>query len=208
MKYRLIKVCGMREAVNIREVEALGPDWMGFIFWPKSSRYVSKAPEHLPHHCKRVGVFVDQPVDEVVRTADDYTLDIIQLHGHESPDYIRVLRQNSHSPAVIKAFSIATATDMERCKDYEGIADYFLFDTKTPLVGGSGRQFDWTILSLYTGQTPFLLSGGIGPDDAGRLRAFRHDKCIGIDLNSRFEAKPALKDVGLLKPFIQKIRQL
>lgn len=209
MNYQLIKVCGMRHADNIRQVEALGPDWMGLIFWPRSSRYVDRRPDYLPTRARRVGVFVDQPADEIVRIARDYRLDAIQLHGHETPaDLCRLRAVLGTAPALIKAFSISTAADLERTADYDGAADYLLFDTKTPLAGGSGRQFDWRVLDAYHGTTPFLLSGGIGPDDTGRLAAFHHPRCIGIDLNSRFELEPGLKDVEKLKTFIKKIREL
>ena len=195
----LLKVCGMREAENIREVEQLSIDLMGFIFWPKSSRYVSERPAYLPTTCKRVGVFVDERIEEVQRIAKDYALDFIQLHGHETPDYIRQLDDLS----IIKAFNIATADDFAACIPYEGLVDYFLFDTKGKSVGGNGEKFDWSVLKAYHGRTPFLLSGGIGPDDAERIKAIRHPRYAGIDLNSRFELSPALKDINKLKTFIQ-----
>ena len=195
----LLKVCGMREAENIRELEAQGVDLMGFIFWPKSSRYVSERPAYLPTKCKRVGVFVDERIEEVQRIAKEYALDFIQLHGHETPDYIRQLDDLS----IIKAFNIATADDFAACIPYEGLVDYFLFDTKGKSVGGNGEKFDWSVLKAYHGRTPFLLSGGIGPDDATRIKAIRHPRYAGIDLNSRFELSPALKDINKLKTFIQ-----
>ena len=198
-----VKVCGMREAENIREVEALGIDLMGFIFWPKSSRYVSERPAYMPQTAKRVGVFVNEDIKQVKRIAEEYSLDVIQLHGSESPDYIRQLGSVcGDTIATVKAFNIATAADLDATKSYEGIVDYFLFDTKTPIPGGSGVQFDWSLLADYVGQTPFLLSGGIGPDDAERVKTFQHPKCIGIDLNSRFEISPGLKDVEKLKKFL------
>ena len=196
----------MRDAENIREVEALGIDWMGMIFWPKSSRYVSERPAYLPASCKRVGVFVNEDAETIKRIAEDYALDYIQLHGSESPDYIHALRVDGGFAAVIKAFNIATTGDLEATKPYEDIADYFLFDTKAQLPGGSGQQFDWSVLADYHGETPFLLSGGIGPDDAERVKAFNHPKCAGFDLNSKFEVVPALKDVNILKEFIKEIR--
>lgn len=196
-----IKVCGMRDADNIRAVEALGVSWMGFIFWPRSTRFVSKRPEYLPCNCKRVGVFVDEAIETVRQTAEDFALDIIQLHGHESADYARQLKEWQ----VIKAFNIATTDDLRQTADYTGVVDYFLFDTKGKSVGGNGEQFDWTVLTAYNGLTPFLLSGGIGPDDANRVRTFNHPRCIGIDLNSRFELEPGLKDVEKLSVFIKKI---
>ena len=198
-----VKVCGMRDAENIREVEALGIDLMGFIFWPKSSRYVSERPAYMPQTAKRVGVFVNEDIKQVKRIAEEYSLDVIQLHGSESPDYIRQLGSVcGDTIATIKAFNIATAADLDATKSYEGIVDYFLFDTKTPIPGGSGVQFDWSLLADYVGQTPFLLSGGIGPDDVERIKTFQHPKCIGIDLNSRFEISPGLKDVEKLKKFL------
>ena len=207
----VIKVCGMREAENIREVEALGINWLGLIFWPKSSRYVSERPDYLPQHVKRVGVFVDENLDTVRKKADDYALDLIQLHGSESPDYIRTLKApssiNPLTSSIIKAFNIATAHDLEQTKDYEGIVDYFLFDTKGPSVGGNGVQFNWDVLKDYHGKTPFLLSGGIGPEDAERIHAFHHPQCIGIDLNSRFELSPGLKDITVLRKFLNELNQ-
>ncbi len=197
----IIKVCGMREAENIREVEALGIDLIGFIFWEKSSRYVSKRPAYLPTKCKRVGVFVDEDIESVKRIADDYALDYIQLHGHESSDYCAQL-QGLH---LIKAISVSSRNDIATYKTYEGLVEYFLFDTKCPSVGGSGQQFDWSVLSAYDGSTPFLLSGGIGPDDAERIKSFHHPQCIGIDLNSRFELAPGLKDVIKLQAFIKEL---
>ncbi len=192
----------MRDAENIREVEALGIDMMGFIFWPKSSRYVSERPAYLPTGCKRVGVFVDEHVEQVQRIADAYGLDVIQLHGNESPEYVQRLQGRS----LIKAFNIASPEDIRQTKAYEGIVDYFLFDTKGKSVGGNGEKFDWSLLHAYDGDTPFLLSGGIGPHDAEFVTAFRHPRCMGIDLNSRFEISPALKDVNKLKGFIKQIR--
>ena len=229
MNYELIKVCGMRDADNIRAVEALGVDWLGLIFWPKSSRYVSEKPAYLPTRCKRVGVFVDADPADILRHVADYRLDIIQLHGHESPEYVRSLRAACHvsrgisaAPAIIKAISVSTRADIAAYKQYDGLVDYFLFDTRATaassatvpagssagpiLPGGTGLHFDWSVLDAYDGQTPFLLSGGIGPGDADRVLAFHHPKCVGIDLNSRFETAPGLKDISKLREFIKKIR--
>ena len=203
----MIKVCGMREAENIREVEALGIDMMGFIFWPKSSRYVSERPEYLPKHVKRVGVFVNEDPEQVKRLAADYRLDYIQLHGQESPEQISHLSPLTSHLSIIKAFNIATAEDLLQTQPYECLADLFLFDTKGKSVGGNGEKFDWDVLDAYHGSTPFLLSGGIGPDDAERVNAFHHPKCIGIDLNSRFELSPGLKDIDALRRFVNDINR-
>ena len=204
----MIKVCGMREADNIRDVETLGIDMMGFIFWPKSSRYVSQRPDYLPKRVKRVGVFVDEDPEQVKRLADDYGLDYIQLHGHETPEVISYLRTPAlPHPRIIKAFNISTAEDLIQTQPYEGLVDYFLFDAKGKSVGGNGEKFNWDVLDAYQGNTPFLLSGGIGPDDAERVNAFYHPKCIGIDLNSRFELAPGLKDIAKLKEFISNLNK-
>ena len=196
-----VKVCGMREAENIRETEALGIDLMGFIFWPKSSRYVNECPAYLPTKCKRVGVFVDASLEDIQQHAHDYQLDIIQLHGQESPAFAKALKPLS----VIKAFNIATAEDLQKTEEYEGMVDCFLFDTKGKVVGGNGEKFDWSVLEAYHGDTPFLLSGGIGPDDSEAVIGFHHPRCIGIDLNSRFELAPALKDVTRIQEFLNEL---
>lgn len=204
----IVKVCGMREAENIRAVEALGVDWMGFIFWEHSSRCVSQRPAYLPTRAKRVGVFVDESLDVVCQHVEAFGLDVVQLHGSESPAYLRDLRSSCDARLlIVKAFSIATRDDLLQTSLYEGLADFFLFDTKAQFVGGNGRKFDWSVLAHYDGSTPFLLSGGIGPDDASRLSAFSHPLLAGIDLNSRFEAAPAQKNVELLKQFLYDIQQ-
>ena len=198
----IVKVCGMRDAQNIRDVENLGVDWIGMIFWPQSKRFVAEVPSYLPKHQKRVGVFVDAPLEDIRQHISDYQLNIIQLHGQESPDYVKALKPHT----TIKAFNIAKADDLAQTEQYEGIADYFLFDTKGLMVGGNGQKFDWSVLTAYHGKTPFLLSGGIGLDDAESINSFHHPSCIGIDLNSRFEVSPAFKDIDKLKTFLGKIK--
>lgn len=198
----IIKVCGMRDAQNIRDVESLGVDWIGMIFWPKSKRYVAEVPSYLPEHLKKVGVFVDSTLDDILQHISDYQLDIIQLHGQESPDFAKALKPHT----IIKAFNIEKADDLLQTEKYEGIADYFLFDTKGKMVGGNGQKFDWSVLTAYQGKTPFLLSGGIGPEDVESVKSFHHPRCIGIDLNSRFESEPGFKDINQLKTFINNIR--
>ena len=237
----IVKVCGMREPENIRDVAALGVDWIGFIFYPKSPRYVSQirsragiipdysvfmkheelsskelsskelSSKELMRQVKRVGVFVDDMPQNIVTRAVNYELDIIQLHGSESVIMIDNLR-STLAPSIrkgikfMKALSISTAEDILRYKEYEGHVDYFIFDTQTPLVGGSGNHFDWNMLDAYDGNTPFILSGGVGPDDAERVLSIRHPMFAGIDLNSQFETAPAVKNVDALKAFLAKIR--
>lgn len=200
----------MRDPENIRKVEELAVDLMGFIFWHKSSRNVSEMPSYLPTRQKRVGVFVDADIKEVTEKAKEYALDLIQLHGKETPDYIQRLhslcpQRGDRAIAIIKALNIADTEDLAQTAQYEGIVDYFLFDTKSKLVGGNGTQFDWSVLQAYQGDTPFILSGGIGPDDAEKVKNFQHPMCAGIDLNSRFETAPALKDIQLLNHFIGRL---
>lgn len=224
----IIKVCGMRDADNINDVSALDINWMGFIFYPKSPRYVrqissnagiipdysslkEKATADDAGRIRRVGVFVDDMPQNIVTRVFNYHLDIVQLHGSESPVMIDNLRRTLDPDIrkgikIMKAISVKSDDDILKCKDYEGHVDYFLFDTKTPLKGGSGEQFDWSVLQSYDGATPFLLSGGIGPDDARRVRAFSHPRCIGIDVNSKFENEPAFKDVDMLRKFISEVR--
>ena len=193
MNAEVIKVCGMREAENIRAVEALGIDWMGFIFWKASRRYVGDRPSYLP------------TVDDIRLQVSTFGLDVIQLHGHETPAFVQQLRE-ALPLTIVKALNVSTPDDLRQAEPYEGIADALLFDTRTPLPGGSGQQFDWSILADYRGKTPFLLSGGIGPGDADRLRQFHHPRCMGIDLNSRFETEPAVKDVEALAQFLRTLR--
>ncbi|MGM9733039.1 MAG: phosphoribosylanthranilate isomerase [Prevotella sp.] len=211
-----IKICGMREPENIRAISQTGVTWMGMIFWPKSSRYVSvlSAANAIPDGIKRVGVFVNQSQDEIADIAHKCRLDIIQLHGGESAEYIQQLRPMLREDCkVMKAISVENKEDIKKAADYESatsspIADILLFDTKCKTVGGSGKQFDWSVLNGYKGNIPFLLSGGIGPDDAERLASFHHPKMIGIDLNSRFETAPGIKDAPLLAAFIKEVSPL
>lgn len=202
----MIKVCGMRDAENIRDLEEQAkPDMMGFICWEHSPRFVSEVPSYLPK-CPRVGVFVNPTLEYVLERSKAFGLSHIQLHGNELPDFCQKVRLKT-GLKIIKAFSIDKLS-MVNCQwsIYEGIADLFLFDTKCTSVGGSGQQFDWDILQNYKGETPFLLSGGIGPEDAERLNRWHHPKCIGIDINSRFEIAPGIKDVGAITKFTSKLK--
>lgn len=220
----IIKVCGMREGENIRQVAELGVNWIGMIFWDKSPRNVTMIPTHagiipdrsslspLTSHLspRRVGVFVDEMAQNIITRVVNYKLDLVQLHGHETPTLIRNLRHTlapDIRPGIqfIKAISVESRNDIAAYKDYADCVDYFLFDTKCPTVGGSGSQFDWSVLDAYDGDVPFLLSGGIGPDDAARVSDFHHPKCIGIDLNSRFETEPGVKDITKLKQFLEQL---
>lgn len=201
----LIKVCGMTEAENIRNVEQLGVDMIGFIFYPKSSRCLCEIPEYLPVQAKRVGVFVNENKEDILMYADRFALNYIQLHGNESPEYCRSLRSNGLH--LIKTFSISQPKDLTEVSAYKGLCDYYLFDTKTPQYGGSGNQFDWSLLNLcYSGTTPFLLSGGINPYSVKAIQEFHHPRLAGIDINSRFETSPGIKDVARIEKFLRALR--
>ncbi len=229
-----VKVCGLREPENIRDVEALGVDMVGFIFWKDSPRYVSMIsanagiiPDYAwdqgarnphssllsPHSSllsQKVGVFVDDMPQNIVTRVYNYKLDWVQLHGSESPVMIDNLKRTlipdiKPDIKIIKAISVNTKEDVEKWRQYQGHVDMLLFDTKCKTVGGSGEHFDWSVLNSYDGDIPFLLSGGIGPDDAERVKAFHHPQFAGIDLNSRFETSPGVKDINLLKEFLKKL---
>ncbi|MBQ7989309.1 MAG: phosphoribosylanthranilate isomerase [Bacteroidaceae bacterium] len=203
-----IKVCGMRDGENIRAAEALGLQWMGFICWNGSARCVTATPTYLPETCRRVGVFVNPDTEYVRQKADELRLQCLQLHGQETPSQCSSLHRLTGLP-VIKAIPVAGAEDIARARIYNNVegVDMLLFDTRSDAVGGSGRSFDWTLLHDYDGDTPFLLSGGIGPQDAARIRQFRHPCLAGIDLNSRFETAPGVKDIDTLRIFINEIRK-
>lgn len=203
----LVKVCGMREPGNIEKVAQLGVDMMGFIFYPKSPRFASQSVDRtaVDKNVCRVGVFVNESVELISDKILQFDLDAVQLHGTESRELCEQLHEQNGLLKVIKAISVSTAGDIQKYKEYVGAVDYFLFDTKCKTVGGSGQQFDWQVLENYDGDVPFILSGGIGPEDVERIRNFHHPKCIGIDLNSKFEMEPGLKDVEMLKTFLENI---
>lgn len=223
-----IKVCGMREPGNIHAVESLGVDMIGFIFCKNSPRYVSSLPSHagtIPdyagdaactgtdggkHRSERVGVFVDDTPQNIITAVYNYKLDYVQLHGNETPEMIDNLRRTidpdiRRGIKFIKAISVGAADDVRRGRGYGDTADLLLFDTKGRSAGGNGVQFEWAVLDAYDGDIPFLLSGGIGPEDAQAVLSLKHPKMIGVDLNSRFETAPAVKDFALLSKFIKEI---
>lgn len=212
-----IKVCGMREVENIAAVGALPIDMMGFIFYSKSSRFVPDelaerlTEEVLPEKVQRVGVFVNAELDEVLNRVHDFKLDFVQLHGSESPEYCRELLSvweisTMHGAKLAKAFSVDENFDFSVTNGFVGLCGFFVFDTKGARHGGNGVPFNWELLDQYTGPTPFLLSGGIGPDSVDDLRKVNHPQLMGYDINSRFETGPALKDVALVKAFVEQLK--
>jgi phosphoribosylanthranilate isomerase len=204
----LVKICGMRDAGNIRDVLTLNPDFMGFIFYSKSSRYVDTPDEinlvDFPEKLIKTGVFVNEPFETIMQIVQLYHLQAVQLHGSESPLLCKMLADKGLK--VLKVFSIEKAEDFQNTSVYEGLAEYFLFDTKTPVYGGSGTKFDWQLLNNYRGKTPFFISGGISEEDASAIKSLQHPLLYGVDLNSRFEDAPAIKNITTLKKFIQNIQ--
>lgn len=209
----IVKVCGMRDADNIRAVEKTGVDWMGFIFHPHSPRFVTVKPSYLPQRCKRVGVFVNASMSDMLQRVHNFGLNLVQLHGSETPAFCHHLRnQLPDHVQIIKMIPVSTESDLLGAEKYIHLVDYFLFETKqlhsAGHYGGSGQQFDWQLLSAYSLPLPFLVTGGIGHEDAELLQQFHHPQCIGIDINSRFEIAPALKDAALIRQFIHNIQSL
>ncbi|MBD5387280.1 phosphoribosylanthranilate isomerase [bacterium] len=201
-----IKVCGMREPENMLAVAASGIDFMGFIFYAPSPRYCGatltrEMIEHLPEVVEPVAVTVNMDEDSILDLASEYGFRFFQLHGNETPEFCRSLREKGYK--VIKAFGIKEESDFENVKRYSGCVDYFLFDTASASRGGSGKKFDWDMLGCYSLSEPLILSGGISPDDVGEIMQINHKSFAGIDLNSRFEVAPGLKDPGAVRQFVK-----
>lgn len=206
MKAKL-KICGMREAANIASVAELQPEYLGFIFYSKSPRCISEVSaeliKYVPSSIKTTGVFVDEELEKVVALVIKYNLKAVQLHGHEDVAYCAAVAATGAE--VIKAFGIGEDFDFEQLEGYEPVVDYFLFDTQTPVHGGSGKVFDWTLLAKYTLDKRYFLSGGIGLEQVGILKQLSDPRLYAIDVNSRFELEPGLKDVVQLKEFITEL---
>lgn len=204
-----LKVCGMREPENIRSlISEVKPDWMGLIFYPKSPRYVSDehAAELKDFPVKKVGVFVNESEAEILIKADQFGLSAIQLHGSESPDFVKSLAQKNKAE-LWKVISVAEEIDWKSLEGYLPLVSKFLFDTATVAHGGSGKKFDWRVLETYPFDKGFLLSGGLDEDSAGEVLALRKQipQLQGVDLNSKFEDSPGLKNIEKLIRFKNKI---
>lgn len=211
-----IKVCGMTSAEQVLQLDEMGVEFAGFIFYPKSPRYVYK---YMPRTdikkikgkgINKVGVFVNAPVEEVLEAVDDCGLYLVQLHGDETPKYCEKI---ANYVTVVKAFRLREDDNvLWKVKDYRDIADMFLFDTEGAGYGGTGKKFDWNVLKGLSVQKSFFLSGGIGPDDTDRLKEFAAEPVakdlFSIDINSRFETSPGVKDMEKLKTFIEAVKQI
>ncbi len=202
-----VKICGMRDPQNIRDIALLKPDFMGFIFYPPSPRYLASV-EAFPFDALKdtitTGVFVNATDFEIVNAIRSYKLKAVQLHGNENQEFCKSIRQLGVK--VLKAVSVADDSDVANLQRYEGTVDYLVLDTKTSQYGGSGTQFNWDLLNAYTADIPFLLSGGIDEQDAKRIAQLHHPMLAGVDINSRFELEPGLKDVEKINRFLDRMR--
>ncbi|KQC32878.1 N-(5'-phosphoribosyl)anthranilate isomerase [Nonlabens sp. YIK11] len=211
----MIKVCGMRETENINALQQLDIDFMGIIRYPKSKRYVDDAQkshiEQLTMNKGTVGVYVNATLQDILQDIIPLQLDVVQLHGDEDSAFAKALLELDIK--VFKAFQMHEDFDFKALEDWLELGKqypgklFFLFDTATKNYGGSGKKFNWQILDSYNGSVPFLLSGGISEDDATVVKNIKHDMLLGVDLNSQFEDEPGLKNIEMIKSFIEKLRK-
>ena len=215
-----VKVCGMRDPGNIEALLKLPVDYLGFIFYPRSPRFAGEKglenwirdKESLFGRVKRVGVFVNAEIEDILNKVHDFQLDFVQLHGDESPEYCRELQSfwsisSMRGARLIKAFRVDAAFDFSITDDYSSFCSWFLFDTRGAAYGGTGQTFDWQLLEKYRGEKPFLLSGGIRPGMAVAIRSLDFPRMAGVDINSGFETAPAVKDIELISDFISKLNE-
>lgn len=204
-----LKVCGMNK--NTTEVASLKPDYLGFIFWEPSKRYFEGNLPSIPHSVKKVGVFVDATILEIAEKVKTYGLLFVQLHGKETPAYCDELKKVLPQLKIIKVFSIAVNFDFNQLKHFEDVCDYYLFDSKGKLPGGNGYVFNWEVLKKYPYTKPYFLSGGIGLEEIESIKDFikapGSQYCEVIDVNSKFEVEPGLKNIEELKVFKKALSQ-
>jgi len=202
-----IKVCGLKNDENIRSVAALKPDYMGFIFYKSSPRFASELNSEIlkdiPANIGKTAVFVNESAENINKLINLHDFDLIQLHGDETPDFCQSFRTKVK---VIKAFGVTTGFDFEQLKYYLNKVDYFLFDTKAETYGGSGKTFDWSVLNEYKLKVPFFLSGGISPDNISEIESIHHPQLYGIDLNSKFEDSPGIKNIRQLEKAFKTVK--
>ena len=201
-----LKVCGMKLENNISEISKLKPDFMGFIFWPKSKRFFNEKSIRISNKINKVGVFVNQDYDFIIDKINNFKLDFIQLHGEEDYQFCKKIKTRCK---VIKVFNIESDFDFEILSSFESVCDYFLFDTKGDSYGGNGIKFDWKLLKKYPSKKSFLLSGGIDVTDFTEILKIKELKIplIGIDINSKFEFEPGLKNIKKVKELIKKMKK-
>lgn len=197
----IIKVCGLTTEENTASIEELGVDLLGINFYQESSRYIrDNVWEDI--HTPIVGVFVNPSYDHVLSMIDKHNLSYVQLHGDETPKFASMLNQEID---VIKAIGVETILDIELAASYQDV-EYLIFDKKSKFYGGTGNKFDWALLEHYTGEVPFLVAGGIGPEDTDIINGFKHEQFEGIDINSKFETAPGIKDPVSIQDFMRQIR--
>jgi phosphoribosylanthranilate isomerase len=203
-----IKVCGLKYPENIKAVTALQPDYVGFIFYGKTPRYMGGLPadvvQTIPAAIQKTGVFVNESAENINRLIAEYGFNAVQLHGDESPEFCAAFKGRV---TVIKAFGLNEDFDFEQLKDYANNVDLFLFDTKTKKYGGSGETFDWSILDQYKLEVPFFLSGGVGLENMEEVKAITHPQFYGVDLNSKVEIEPGLKNIEKLEKVFEIIKK-
>ncbi len=205
-----VKVCGLRDPENVKELVELPIDYMGFIFYSPSPRYAKylevEDVDLIPESISKVGVFVNEIPSRMFSYIDKYKLNAVQLHGNEEPRTCKFIKSKYPDIEIIKAFSISDSSEFNDIIQYEGICNYFLFDTKSAAFGGSGNKFDWSVLDNYKGNTPFFLSGGISIDDVNEISILNHPMLYGVDINSKFETSPGMKDVELVSLFVNELK--
>lgn len=195
-----LKICGMKGVDNIQEVAALQPDYLGFIFYEKSPRFFNGKLPELPKSIQKVGVFVNATMNDILQKVKEYDLQVVQLHGNETPEVCEVLK--IINVKVIKAFSVNENFDFEILAPYESVCDYFLFDTKGKKPGGNGTTFNWEILKNYPSKKRFFLSGGIGLEEINKIKKL-YLPIHALDVNSKFEIEPGLKNINDCKKIIE-----
>lgn len=197
-KSKVIKVCGITQSDQLRQLEGLPIDYVGHIFFEKSPRVINDIEAlKIKTSVNRVGVFVNESLVQIDKVAKELSISTIQLHGDESAELCVQLKELGFT--IWKAIGIQEKKDVHKVDMYKSYVDAFLFDTKSSAYGGTGITFDWTILDAYTGQTPFLLSGGIGPNEMEILKKYDHPQWLGIDINSRFEIAAGYKNIEMIK---------
>ena len=204
-----IKVCGLTDPGNVQEIAETSPDYMGFIFYPGSLRFIGGKPPHslfrnVPSHIMKTGVFVNEEIQILIDAVKLYRLDLVQLHGIESAEYCNYLKNEGLT--IIKSFGINNGSDFKIPEPYIDVCDYFLFDTRTESYGGSGQKFDWVRIKEYHHDKPFFLGGGIGPGDATLIKQLNHPQLFAVDINSRFEITPGIKEPKKVRDFIKEIK--
>lgn len=202
-----IKICGMKDPANIEAVSALTPDYMGFIFYENTPRFVGVEfgiPNNFPASIKRVGVFVNESIAVILNKVKHYRLDFVQLHGDESVGLCNKL--NHEGISVIKVFRISDDFDFKTTEEFEDVSEFFMFDTRGKLYGGNAERFNWRVLTKFSQKVPFFLSGGIGPESIEEILQLKNLNLHAIDVNSGVEQSPGMKDLNKVSLIINKVR--